>query len=82
VRRSSQLYALPPLFNGSLDHYLESRQDLYAFLTQGEPAGQIVGDGFRGWKARYCLGAGAGPFLREIGEVLKGSYRKIQAEGD
>ena len=31
VRRYSQLYALQQMFNSTMDHYLESRRDMYPF---------------------------------------------------
>lgn len=47
-----------------------------------EPARQIVGDGIRGRKRALAAEMVTGQFRREIGEALKGSYSKIQAEGD
>ena len=60
VRRYSQPYGLRQLFNSSMDHYLESRRDMYAFLTRVNLPDKIVGDGIRGREARYCLGDGNG----------------------
>jgi len=80
VRGYSQLYGLQQMFNSSMDHYLETRRDLYAFLTRmqlpGKPSDAEFEDGKRAIAAEMVTGG----FLREIGEALKGSYAKIQAQ--
>lgn len=80
VRRYSQLYALQQMFNSSMDHYLESRRDMYAFLTRmqlpGKPSAAEFDDGKRAIASEMVTGA----FLHEIAEALKSGYDKMQAE--
>jgi len=82
VRRYSQLYALQQMFNSSMDHYLESRRDMYAFFTRTslpeKPSATEFEDGKRAIASEMVTGA----FLREIGEALNGGYAKAQAPGE
>ena len=76
VRRYSQIYALQQMFNRSMDHYLESRRDMYAFFTRTnlleKPSATEFEDGKRAIASEMVTGA----FLREIGEALNKSYTK------
>jgi hypothetical protein len=82
VRRYSQLYGLQQLFNRSMDHYLESRRDMYVFLTRVNLPDKLSATEFEDGKRAIAAEMVTGQFLQEIGEALKGSYSKIQAEGD
>jgi hypothetical protein len=82
VRRYSQPYGLRQLFNSSMDHYLESRRDMYAFLTRVNLPDKLSATEFEDGQRAIASEMVTGQFLREIGEALKGSYGKIQAEGD
>jgi hypothetical protein len=82
VRRYSQLYGLQQLFNSGMDHYLESRRDMYVFLTRVKLPNKLSATEFEDGKRAIASEMVTGQFLREIGEALKGSYSKIQAEGD
>jgi hypothetical protein len=79
VRRYSQLYALQQMFNSSIDRYLESRRDMYSFLTRvnlpDKPSPTEFGDGKRAISSEMVTGQ----FSREIGEALNGGYAKIQS---
>jgi ribosome-associated protein YbcJ (S4-like RNA binding protein) len=78
VRRYSQLYALQQMFNSSMDRYLESRRDMYSFLTRvnlpDKPSPTEFEDGKRAISSEMVTGQ----FLREIGEALNGGYAKVQ----
>jgi hypothetical protein len=82
VRRYSQIYALQQMFNGSMDHYLESRRDMYAFLTRMDlpykPSAAEFEDGKRAIASEMVTGG----FLREIGEALNKGYEKIHGHGE
>src|SRR3984957_5298550 len=56
VRRYSQIYALRQMFNGSMDHYLESRRDMYAFLTRMDLPYKPSAAEFRRREARHRVG--------------------------
>jgi hypothetical protein len=64
---------------GSMDHYLESRRDMYAFLTRVNLPDKLSATEFEDGKRAIASEMVTGQFLREIGEALKGSYSKIQA---
>jgi hypothetical protein len=78
VRRYSELYALQHMFNSSMDRYLESRRDMYSFLTRvnlpDKPSATEFEDGKRAISSEMVTGQ----FLREIGEALNSGYAKVQ----
>jgi hypothetical protein len=81
VRRYSQLYALQQMFNATMDRYLESRRDMYAFLTLMDLPDKPSAAEFESGKGVITSGIMTGQFLREIGQALSGGYGKFPAEG-
>jgi hypothetical protein len=81
VRRYSQLYALQQMFNATMDRYLESRRDMYAFLTRMDLPDKPSSAEFESGKRVITSGIMTGQFLREIGQALSDGYGKFPAEG-
>ena len=81
VRGYSQLYALQQLFNASMDRYLESRRDMYAFLTRLDLPDKPSTTEFENGKRVITSEMITGQFLREIGQALSVGYGKFHAEG-
>lgn len=76
VRRFSQLYALQQMFNTSMDHYLESRRDMYAFLTRLDLPSKVSAYEFEDGKRALSQEIVTGKFLLEIGAALNTAYSK------
>jgi hypothetical protein len=81
VRRYSQLYALQQMFNATMDRYLESRRDMYAFLTRLDLPDKPSTTEFENGKRVITSEMITGQFLREIGQALSVGYGKFHAEG-
>jgi hypothetical protein len=77
VRRYSQLYALQQLFNASMDRYLESRRDMYAFLAEMDLPDKPSQSEFESGKRAIASEIVTSGFLREIGATLSGSYKQF-----
>lgn len=77
VRRYSQLYALQQMFNNSMARYLESRRDMYAFLTRVNLPDKPSPTEFEDGKRAISTEIVTGQFLKEIGEALNGDYAKF-----
>ena len=76
VRRYSQLYGLQQMFNTSMDHYLESRRDMYAFLTRLNLSTKPSISEFEEGKGALSQEIVTGRFLLEIGAALNTTYAK------
>jgi hypothetical protein len=82
VRRYSQVYALQQMFNLSMDRYLESRRDMYAFLTRANLPYKPSVTEFEDGKRAIASEMVTGQFLREIGATLNERYAKAQGGGE
>ena len=81
VRRYAHIYALQELFNSSMDKYLESRRDMYAFLTRAQLPDKPSAAEYEYGKRAIAAEMVTGQFLREIAETLRSSYTKESGEG-
>lgn len=79
VRQYSQLYAVQQMFNLSMDHYLESRREMYAFFAEmdlpDKPSQTELESGKRAIAAEMVTAQ----FLREIATSLNKTYQQFQA---
>ena len=74
ARRYSQIYMLQQMFNGTMDKYVESRGEMYAFLNRIErPQKPSVAE-FESGEAAIEKGVILTEFLREIGTELEAAY--------
>jgi len=80
VRRYSQLYALQQMFNSTMDHYLESRRDMYAFLTRMQLPDKLPESEWESGKRVIAGEAVTGQFLLEISNTLQDRYSKFPSE--
>lgn len=76
VRSYSQLYGLQQMFNATMDRYLESRRDMYAFLTRLDLPGKLPPAEFEEGKRVLSQELITSAFLLEIGNALNAGYAK------
>lgn len=82
VRRYSQLYALQQMFNSTMDHYLESRRDMYAFLARIQLPDKPPESEWETGKRVIAEEAVTGQFLLEISNTLQDRYSKFRSEAN
>jgi hypothetical protein len=74
ARRYSQIYMMQQMFNGTMDKYVESREEMYAFLNRiGRPEKPSVA-AFEKGEAAIEKGVILTESLREIGTELEAVY--------
>ena len=74
ARRYSQIYMLQQMFNGTMDKYVESRGEMYAFLNRIERPEKPSVAAFESGEVAIEKGVILTEFLREIGTELEAAY--------
>ncbi len=78
IRGYSQVYAIQQMFNTSMDHYVESRRDMFAFLAEMNSPDKPSAAAFDAGKHAIASEMVTAGFLMEIGATLSDIYKKFQ----
>jgi hypothetical protein len=74
ARRYSQIYTLQQMFNGTMERYIESRGEIYAFLNRIQRPEKSSVAAFEGSEEAIEKGIILSEFLRELGTSLDAAY--------
>jgi hypothetical protein len=81
AREYAQLYSLQQMFNANMDRYVDSRAEMYAFLSRTELRDKPSVAEFEAGEHNIAKGLVMTDFLREIGNELNVAYTEFLAVG-
>jgi hypothetical protein len=81
AREYAQLYSLQQMFNANMDRYVDSRAEMYAFLSRTALRDRPSAAEFEAGEHIIAKGLVMTDFLREIGNELNVAYTEFLAVG-